>query len=143
MWECGAGGRVHGSFPSHVLERGPETRTQEHGWEKWANFPKSQERLFELLRSLEPKNLLIVSGDRHIAEISKTSLKPGYEIMEITSSGLTHTWSTVWEEPNRYRQGELIAKKNFGVLEIMPDEINVEIRGELDSLFKSVRIPLL
>lgn len=127
----------------HILGSGIQVIPEQHGWEKWANFPKSQERLFNLLKSKEPKNLLIISGDRHIAEFSKTTLKPGYDIIEVTSSGLTHTWSRVWKEPNRYRIGELIAKKNFGVLDITPEQMTIEIRGEMDSLFKSVQIPLL
>ena len=126
----------------HIIGSGIQVIPEEHGWEKWANFPKSRKKLLDLMTELTPKNPLIISGDRHIAEYSKIKLKPGYELYEVTSSGLTHTWSNIWEEANKHRVDDMIVKKNFGVIEITPNRMTVEIRGELDSLFKSVEIPL-
>lgn len=53
-------------------------------------------------------------------------------LYEITSSGLTHTWSTVGEEENQYRLGDLIAKLNYGLATFDWEKANVtfEIKGE-------------
>jgi alkaline phosphatase D len=126
----------------HIIGSGIQVLPEEHGWEKWANFPKSRERLLNLIAAARPKNPLLVSGDRHIAEFSKIELDDGYVLYEMTSSGLTHTWSQLWEEPNKYRVGDIIAKKNFGLIKLHTDRMVLEVRGEQDSLFKSLDIPL-
>ena len=63
------------------------------------NFPKERERLFKLIESSKAKNPVLISGDRHIAEISrlKDSRFPN-GLYEITSSGMTHVWKTYKEE---------------------------------------------
>jgi alkaline phosphatase D len=127
----------------HIIGSGIQVIPEEHGWEKWANFPQSRKKLFDLLESTNPRNVLLVSGDRHIAEFSKISLSNGKEIFEATSSGLTHTWRQAWSEENKYRVDEMVIKKNFGVIQIQPNKMTIEIRGELDSLFKSISVPLL
>ena len=64
-------------------------------------------------------------------------------IYEITSSGLTHTWSSISEEPNRYRIGDLIAKLNYGLAEIdwENQEITFQIKGEGGANFDNLLIP--
>lgn len=126
----------------HIIGSGIQILPRQHGWEKWANFPQSRERLLNLLSTIRPKNPLLLTGDRHIAEYSTLSLDDGYLLPELTTSGLTHTWSQVWDEPNEFREGELIAKKNFAIVKISASQMQLEVRGELDSLFKSITIPL-
>ena len=41
-----------------------------HGWEKWGNFPKEVNRMYHLLTNAKAKRIFMVSGDRHMAEIS-------------------------------------------------------------------------
>ena len=61
--------------------------------------------------------MVLISGDRHIGEISKMTV-PGvsYPIYEITSSGLTHPAVQNTGEPNDLRIGPLINQKHYGVL---------------------------
>ena len=64
------------------------------------------------------KNVLILSGDRHMAEVSKMNIEAlPYPLYDFTSSGLTHIRSGTSEE-NKMRVGDLIVKRNFGVLKI-------------------------
>ena len=118
----------------HVIASGIQFIAEEHGFEKWANFPNAQKRLFDLFVKTKAKGIILLSGDRHIAEISKVDI-PGmsYPLYDITSSGLTHTWSEKREEANKYRVGKLVIEKNFGVLKIdwTKDKplVKVEIRG--------------
>ncbi len=92
--------------------------SHEHDFEKWGNFPNCRKRLLSLIATTKPKNLLILSGDRHMAEISKMDL-PGlaYPLYDFTSSGLTHMRSGT-SESNKMRVGDMLVRKNFGLLKI-------------------------
>lgn len=125
----------------HIIGSSIQFISNEHGWEKWDNFPKSRKRMLDLLVKYKIKKPLILSGDRHIAEVSMMSV-PGlpYPLYDFTSSGLTHTWDmTTWKdmpvtEGNKYRIGKLIIQKNFGMIVIdwsgRDPVISVEIRGK-------------
>lgn len=107
---------------------------EEQGFEKWANFPIGRQRFLDLIAKTQPKNPILLSGDRHIAEISKLQLT-NFEtpIYEITSSGLTHAYTKpeAKNEKNKYRVGELINEKNFAVLKI--DWKTATITAEINS----------
>lgn len=128
----------------HIIGSGIQFIPEEHGWEKWANLPKSRDRLFGLLNQYQPKATILVSGDRHIAEISEIKLSDNYTVTELTTSGLTHTWSGIWEEPNKYRVGEMVIKRNFGIIQVdfigENPSVKLEVRGLADSLFKEHQI---
>ena len=82
--------------------------------------------MLQLLADSKPKLAVILSGDRHLAEISRaddTGLP--YPLYEATSSGLTHHVDFIYHlrsfvspERNRYRVGELFYEKNFGLVDI-------------------------
>ncbi|MCH6236009.1 alkaline phosphatase D family protein [Cognataquiflexum rubidum] len=123
-----------------LIGSGIQILSAEHPYEKWANFPKERERLLKLLETYKVTGAILLSGDRHIAEISKTDI-PGisHPVYDVTSSGLTHTWKEYKFEPNTYRVGDLIAKLNFGLIHLdwQKDgvKVDLEIRGEADSLY--------
>ncbi|QOI97571.1 MAG: alkaline phosphatase family protein [Flammeovirgaceae bacterium] len=124
----------------NIINSSIQVISGEHDFEKWSNFPAARKRLIELLKKYPNKKVLIISGDRHIAEISKMDITGlPYPLYDITSSGLTHTWAEAWGEANQYRVGELIMKKNFGVLEISQQaeklQLTVSIRGKGNEVF--------
>lgn len=90
---------------------------EDHGFEKWMNFPHERGKLFELLKKMKIKNLLVLSGDRHHAEISQMMTPQKTQITEITSSGINKT-SSLLAEVNRHRIGEKYNQENFGSLKI-------------------------
>lgn len=91
----------------------------EHGYEKWANFPVARKKLLDLITEVKPKPTFFVSGDRHIAELSKIDLEGlPYPLFDFTASGLTHSWGRVSEEKNALRVGKLTINKNFGVIQV-------------------------
>ncbi len=124
----------------NIIASGYQIIAKEHRFEKWGNFPKSRARLFELLQKVKPAMPILVSGDRHMAELSRTTLV-GLEnpLFEITSSGLTHTWKEKRKEANQYRVGDLVIEKNFGVFKIdwsgKQPKVMVEVRGLKNRLF--------
>lgn len=122
----------------HLIGSSIQLIANDHYWEKWGNFPKSRQRMLDLLAKYKPRNTFVLSGDRHIAEISKLDL-PGWDkpLYDITSSGLTHTWNLKGEMPpnekNTHRVGKLIIQKNYGLIHIdwsgKNPVVTFEIRG--------------
>ena len=118
----------------HIINSSIQVIAAGHRFEKWANFPDAQERLYRLIAASGAARVFIISGDRHIAECSRVRKAYMKEpLYDITSSGLTHTWPAVRTEDNPDRVGELVVKRNFGVIRIDwstgAPKVSVEIRG--------------
>jgi alkaline phosphatase D len=119
----------------NIIGNGIQVLPEEQVFEKWANFPASRQRLLKLIADSGAKGVILLSGDRHIAEISKTEV-PGmnYPLYEITSSGLTHVYSGRNTEPNKYRLGELIKQLNFGLMHFSWGDnsikVEMQVKGE-------------
>jgi alkaline phosphatase D len=119
----------------------------EHGSEKWDNFPKERARFLELLRRTQAKGVLVISGDRHMAELS--ALKPaagiGYPLYDLTTSGLNQPIPAKPKEgqpatpkkpqPNRHRLHESpYTGSNFGLMRIKWTGPNPSLRLEVCGL---------
>ena len=124
----------------------------EHGSEKWENFPKERARFLELLRRTQAEGVVVISGDRHLAELSALTPADGapYPLYDLTTSGLnlvvplktepkegtpekTTPKPAVPKKPqlNRYRLHELpYTRSNFGLLRIKWDGPNPSLRLE-------------
>ena len=126
----------------HLIGCGVQFLPEDHIYEKWANFPSARQRLFDLLTELAVERPILMSGDRHIAEISAIALD-GFDqkVFEITASGLTHSWETADEE-NRHRIGPLVTQKNFGVITIdwtnTKPQVRLSVRGQRNELYHQV-----
>jgi alkaline phosphatase D len=108
---------THSTADANVIACGIQFLPQQHAYEKWANFPTARQRLLALLAQSHAKGIILISGDRHIGEISKLTV-PGvpYPVYEVTSSGLTHPATQNKGEPNDLRVGPLINQKHYGLL---------------------------
>ena len=76
---------------------------EDHGWEKWMNFPHGLERLFRLIRDSGADGVILLSGDRHLAELSMMDAGVGYPIYDLTSSGLNQAARAWKPNPSRAR----------------------------------------
>ncbi len=87
--------------------------------EKWANFPKEEERLFALLRKTNATGVVVLSGDAHFAELSVLPNAIGYPLFDFTASGF-NVGEVNWypPQPNRNRVAIMSTGSNFGMLEI-------------------------
>jgi alkaline phosphatase D len=130
----------------------------EHGSEKWANFPQERARFLDLLQRTQAKGAVLISGDRHLAEISL--LKPAdgapYPLYDMTTSGLNQPLAKDSEyssknppkgPPNRFRiHDRPYTGSNFGLLRIHWDapqpSVRLEIRGLGGEVVLSRDIPL-
>ncbi len=109
----------------------------EHGFESWANFPSEVKKLENLIVSSDAKNVILLSGDRHISEFSEAEIGGlDYKLLDFTSSGLTHTYEEFDGEPNKYRKGYVVKDKSFGVIRLDFDKNSaiLEMRGKNNKL---------
>jgi len=59
--------------------------SDQHGFECWGNMPHEYDKLIHLLIITKTKNAIILSGDRHISEISKREFKNlNYPLIDFT-----------------------------------------------------------
>jgi len=110
----------------------------EHGWEMWENFPAERERLFKLIAKQKANGVVFVSGDRHLAEISRLPGEKGpvaYPLYDITSSSLNQPSGGGNEgEPNRYRLSPHYTPVNFGTILIDWDADDPPLRLQIRDL---------
>ncbi|NNK21621.1 MAG: alkaline phosphatase family protein [Flavobacteriaceae bacterium] len=102
--------------------------SDQHGFETWGNFPHEVDRLKKTISESGARGVIILSGDRHISEFSGTEVEGlNYPLIDFTSSGLTHVYSSFSGEPNPGRIGEVVAIKSFGLLRIHFNSRKVEM----------------
>ena len=119
--------------------------SEQHRFEKWANFPKAKDRMLELLKTVRAQGVVFISGDRHHAEIScLPEGLVGYPLYDITSSGITEGGG-IGKEENRYRVADLWNANNFGAIQIDWSQANptvsLEIRDEKGNEVRQVSFP--
>ena len=127
----------------NVIVSGIQVLSNLHGFEAWGNMPTERTKLLKLISTSKAKGVFILSGDRHICEISKIKLdNMPYPIYDITSSGLTHSYTNVSKEENPYRISDLVGLKNFTLLNFnfSKHSVDVEIRGKENKLLISKNI---
>jgi len=107
--------------------------SSEHHFETWGNFPHEVDKLKSIIAGTEAKGVIILSGDRHISEFSKTNVEDlEYPLIDFTSSGLTHAYTSFDNEPNQFRVGNVISEVSFGLLKFDFEKriVRMEMRGE-------------
>ncbi len=125
----------------NILVSSIQFLSHEHGWESWGNMPHEVERFNNLILQSKAENVILLSGDRHIAEISKSKIEGlHYPLYDFTSSGLTHAYEQFTSEPNQYRVSDVIKKNNFGILKfnLETNTVKMEIRGNDNVLLETV-----
>ena len=134
---------LNSSADFNIIVSSIQFLSYEHGFETWGNMPHEVEKLKDLIVNSKAKNIILLSGDRHISEISSTKIDGlNYPLYDFTSSGLTHTYEEFISEPNQYRVSKVIKEKNFGILkfDLKTNTVNMEIRGLQNSLLESVTL---
>ena len=108
-----------------IIGSGVQVVPDEHGSEMWGNFPNERKKLFCLVRETKANGVVILSGDRHLAEISRLPADHrdgiGYPLYDICSSSLnlpsgnfTKSGVRFANEINSYRIGLTYFDINFG-----------------------------
>ena len=125
----------------NILVSSIQFLSNQHGFEMWGNMPQEVKKMENIILSSKAKNVIFLSGDRHIAEFSKKQISGlPYPLIDFTSSGLTHVYEGLKSEENPYRTGSVVKKKNFGLLKINlnTQKVVFEIRGEGNELIETI-----
>lgn len=120
-----------------ILGSSVQFATEEEGWEKWANLPLERARLLKLLKDTKAGGVIVISGDKHMADLSKVEPKDSglaYPLYDLTSSSLNNPLLFLKPGPNKFRVGEVFREANSGWIGIDwakdDPEITLEIRDE-------------
>jgi len=70
----------------------------------------------------------------------------GYPLYDVTSSGMTHSWSRFPGEPNRHRLGVVFPELNYGLLQVDwaadPPMVDLQIRDRHNAIRLRQRVTL-
>lgn len=101
----------------NIIVSSIQVLSNEHGFESWGNFPHEVDRFKRTIVESKANGVLVLSGDRHISEISITDLaNVSYPLIDFTSSGLTHAYKSFTGEPNPFRVGKVVSTESFGTV---------------------------
>src|SRR5262249_41922243 len=114
---------------------------EDHGHEKWMNLPLERERLYKVLRDSKASGVIVLSGDRHLAELSLMDAGIGYPLYDLTSSGLNQG-SKKWRrlETNKHRVATMNQGDNFGMVLIDWEKTAPRIRLQIRDVEGEVTI---
>jgi alkaline phosphatase D len=126
----------------NVIMSSVQLLSAEHGFETWGNMPHEVDKFKKLIQTSKAKGVVVLSGDRHISEFSKTTIENvNYPLIDFTSSGLTHAYTNYTFEANKFRVGEVVPKISYGLLlfDFKNKEITMQIRGKEDALLGELK----
>jgi alkaline phosphatase D len=126
----------------NIIMSSVQVLSNEHGYETWGNMPHEVDKLKKMIGASKAKGVLVLSGDRHISEFSKTAIEGlAYPLIDFTSSGLTHASENFTAETNPYRMGAVVPKISYGLLliDFKTNAITMQIRGKDDVLWGELK----
>jgi alkaline phosphatase D len=101
----------------------------DNGFETWANYPKEQQRLIDLIKSTKAEGVLFLSGDTHYAELDLLELEGLYPLYDLTASAINQTWDPAGPSTNRLFPAYQFP--NYGIVDIDWDKKDPEIRLQI------------
>lgn len=100
--------------------------------DRWEQYPRSQKRMYDLIKASKKQGVIFLSGDIHCAEMMQnTSTELNYPLYEFTSSGLTHAHWSPKINKNKYKIQKPFCGLNYGLITVNwnnPIVIKVEIK---------------
>ena len=99
-----------------IIASGVQFAHEHNGHESWTNFPFEQQRMVDLIQKTKADGALFITGDVHWGEMSRRPVEGGYDLIDITASGINKEWNPI--SPNKYRVGSVVSEYHFGCIEI-------------------------
>lgn len=117
----------------HIFASSIQILPNAHRFDHWGRIPKERQRFLDALANHDIQTAIVISGDRHIAELSylpseDSGLPRG--IWELTSSGLTHSYDSFKGERNPFRKQDVFFNKNFGLIHFSKEALELEVRDQ-------------
>ncbi|HZH26523.1 MAG TPA: alkaline phosphatase D family protein [Azospirillaceae bacterium] len=102
-----------------------------HGWERWGNFPRERQRLFDLIRETGANGVVFLSGDRHLGGLYRETTGTPYPMLDVTSSGISHAGGGRNEITGPNRLGDAYRDENFGTVDVdwAAGTVTLSVRG--------------
>tara|TARA_B100001093_G_scaffold208457_1_gene200283 strand:+ start:7771 stop:8808 length:1038 start_codon:yes stop_codon:yes gene_type:complete len=116
--------------------------SNQHQFEKWENLPHERERMITLISRFSEKNIFVVSGDRHISEFSIMSIGDSRQLIDFTSSGLTHSYSSFSGEPNPFRVKEVVSDPSYGIVDfnLKDNKVHAYMMGDKKQIQQKLEV---
>ena len=140
QWQWLTGELKNSKADFNIIVSSIQVLAAEHGFETWGNFPHEVEKLKKLIVESNAKGVLLLSGDRHISEFSKTTVENlSFPLIDFTSSGLTHAYRGFTNEKNKYRVKDVVYNISFGILkfDFKTHKVTMQIREKTTNYCKS------
>lgn len=102
------------------------------GQETWSNLPRERQRLFDLISQTKASGVIIISGDRHWAELSVSNKATPYPVYELTTSSFNQIHARGTPTENEFRAAPMTYhRENFGSLTIEWDHEDPRLKLEV------------
>jgi alkaline phosphatase D len=130
-----------------IIGSGIQVISDDHPFEKWSNLPNERERFYQLLRDTKANGVIVLSGDRHLGEISVDTKAVGYPLYDITASGFNQA-AAAYRDPelNKHRVAALSWGNHFGMVQIdwsaTDPLVSLQLRGEDGEVAVQTKVPL-
>jgi alkaline phosphatase D len=145
QWQWLQNELTHSTADYHVIMSSVQVLSSLHGFESWGNMPHELERLEKLILESQAKGVILLSGDRHISEISVKKIGPNQlPLPDFTSSGMTHSYTSFSGEDNPYRVSKVIFEKSYGIIrfDFQKRKLRMEMWGEENKLLEKYDMSL-
>lgn len=112
------------------------------GQESWSNFPHERQRLLDMIQDARASGVILLSGDRHWAELSRVDqFSIAYPLYELTSSSFNqvHPRGTPTENANR-ADPATYHLPNYGLIQIDWTQPRPEVRLQIRDIEARVEI---
>lgn len=141
QWKWLASELINTTSHFNIIVSSIQILSAEHGFETWGNFPHEVDKLKKIILDSKAKGVVLLSGDRHISEFSKTKVTGlSFPLIDFTSSGLTHAYTDFKSEENKFRVENVISEISFGLLkfDFKAQKITMQMRGKNNKLLQEL-----
>ncbi|TWT09513.1 alkaline phosphatase D family protein [Reyranella sp. CPCC 100927] len=126
-----------------IIGSGIQMVADGHGWERWGNFPRERQKLYDTIRDTGANGVVLISGDRHLGALYRETNGTPYPLLEATSSGLNKFFPNPREAgPNRL--GGVYGAPNFGTIDVdwWEGKVALAIRDEAGQAVRRAEVHL-
>ena len=102
-----------------IIACGGQVLNDARYFENYAVYPVERRKFIDRITAAKVPGVLILSGDRHHAELTKLERPGTYPLYDLTTSPLTAGTHNPGKEPNTLRvDGTLYNGRNFAMIEV-------------------------